>query len=161
MAFVIIARNKYMEQYERNITCLLLENKIEYGILSTSFNDYLIVISQLLESLSLILVSISGIEFLFSQMPYSMRGLTVGTVYGIMFIFTMIGYGIFWPFTQHFSWGTGIISCEFWYLLSVLLVMIIFSGLLLIAGRWYKNRKREDVLPNEHIFAERYYSQVN
>ena len=90
-----------------------------------------------------------------------MRGLTLGTVYGIIFIFTMIGYGIFWPFTRHFSWGTGIISCEFWYLLSVLLVMIIFSVLLLIAGRWYKNRKREDVLPNEHIFAERYYSQVN
>ena len=161
MALNITARNKYMEQYERNITCLLLENEIEYGLLGTSFNSYLIFISQLLESLSLILVSISGIEFLFSQIPYSMRGLTVGAVYGIIFIFTIIGYGIYWPFTQHFSWGTGIISCEFWYLLSVLLVMIIFSVLLLIAGRWYKNRKREDVLPNEHIFAERYYSQVN
>ena len=161
MAFDITARNKYIEQYEKNITCLLLANEVDYGLLSTSFNSYLIIISQLLESLSLILLSISGIEFLFSQIPYSMRGLTVGTVYGIIFIFIVIGYGIYWPFTRHFYWGTGIISCEFWYLLSVLLVMIIFSGLLLVAGRWYKNRKREDVLPNEHFFAERYYSQVN
>ena len=161
MTFDITARNKFIKQYERNITCLLLAHEIDYGLLSTSFNSYLIVISQLLESLSLILVSISGTEFIFSQTPYSMRGLTVGAVYGIMFIFTVIGYGIYWPFTQHFSWATGIISCEFWYLLSVLLVMIIFSVLLVIAGRWYKNRKREDVLPNEHIFAERYYSQVN
>ena len=161
MAFDIIARKKYIEQYDKNISCLLLGNEVDHGLLSTSFNSYLTIISELLESLSLILVSISGIEFLFSQIPYSMRGLIVGAIYGIMFIFTMIGYGIYWPFTQHFSWATGIISCEFWYLFSVLLVMIIFSGLLLVAGRWYKNRKREDVLPNEHIFAERYYSQVN
>ena len=71
-------------------------------------------------------------------------------------------YGIYWPYTQQSStWGTGIISCEFWYLLSVLLVLIIVSGILLAVGRWYKNRKRQDVLPNEHIFAERYYARVN
>ena len=27
--------------------------------------------------------------------------------------------------------------------------------------RLYMRRKREDVLPNEHIFAERYYSKEN
>ena len=27
--------------------------------------------------------------------------------------------------------------------------------------RWYKKRKREDVLPNDHIFAERYYDRNN
>ena len=86
----------------------------------------------------------------------------IGVGYGSMFLFTMIGYGIYWPFTWHSStWGTGIISCEFWYLLSVLVVLIIVSGILLAVGRWYKNRKRQDVLPNEHIFAERYYAQVN
>ena len=72
----------------------------------------------------------------------------------------MIDYGIYWPFTKQSStWGTGVISCEFWYLLSTLIVIVLFSGALLIAGRWYKNR--EDVLPNAHIFAERYYSQTN
>jgi hypothetical protein len=107
-------------------------------------------------------LSIAGIDFLASQTPYSMRGLIIGTGYGSIFVFMMIGYGIYWPLTKQSStWGTGIISCEFWYLLSVLLIMIIFSCLLLAVGRWYKNRKREDVLPNEHIFAERYYSQVH
>ena len=162
MVFDIIARIKYIKHYNnKNITCLLFANKLNHGFLSNSFNSHLIIISQLLQSLSLILICISGIEFLLSQTPYSMRGLTVGAVYGMMFIFTMIGYGIYWPFTQHFSWATGtIISCEFWYLFLLLLVMIIFSVLLLVTGRWYKNRKREDVLPNEHIFAERYYSQA-
>ena len=91
-----------------------------------------------------------------------MRGLMIEAAYGSVFIFTMIGYGIYWPLThQSSTWATGVISYEFWYLLSTLLVVIIFSGLLLALGRWYKNRKREDVLPNEHIFAERYYSQLD
>ena len=161
MVFDIIARKTYIEQYKNNITCLLHANEPHHGLLSTSFNSYLIIVPRLLQSLSLTLLSISGIEFLLSQTPYSMRGLMIGAAYGIMFIFTMIAFGTYWPFTQHFSWGTGIISCEFWYLLSVLLVLITFSGLLLAVGRWYKNRKREDVLPNEHIFAERYYTQEN
>jgi hypothetical protein len=29
----------------------------------------------------------------------------------------------------------------------------------IVVKRWYKKRKREDVLPNEQIFAERYYSR--
>ena len=86
----------------------------------------------------------------------------IGVGYGSVFIFTVIEYGIYWPFTHKLSmWGTGIISSEVWYLFTVLLVLIVCSGLLLVLGRWYKNRKREDVLPNEHIFAERYYSQLH
>ena len=64
---------------------------------------------------------------------------------------------LYWPFTQNLStWNTGMINCEYWYLLSVLLILITIGGLLLAVGRWYKNRKRQDMLPNEHIFAERY-----
>ena len=90
-----------------------------------------------------------------------MRGLIFGAGYGSVFIFIIIGYGIYWPFTHRsINWGPGVISCEFWYLLLALLIIMIFSVLLLVAGRWYKNRKREDVLPSEHIFAERYYARL-
>ena len=33
-----------------------------------------------------------------------------------------------------------------------------FSCSFILVARWYKKRKREDVLLNEHIFAEEYYS---
>ena len=157
IAFDLIA---YAEHHNRTTPeCIF---RYDQGALSSSFNSHWIAIVQLLDIISLTVLSISGIDFFASQAPYSMRGLIIGTGYGSIFVFMMIGYGIYWPLTEQPStWGTGIIGCEFWYLLSVLLVMIIFSGLLLVAGRWYKNRKREDVLPNEHIFAERYYSQVN
>ena len=119
-------------------------------------------IPNFLGTVSITMISISSIEFVASQTPYSMRGLMIGAGYGSVFIFAMIEYGIYWPFSQQSStWATGIISREFWYLLFVLITLVIFGGLLLAVKRWYKNRKREDVLPNEHIFAERYYAQVN
>ena len=80
----------------------------------------------------------------------------------LLFIFAVIGYGIYWPFFyQPSMWATGINSCEFWHLLSVFLILIIFTVLLITVGRWYKNRNRENVLPNEHIFAERYYENIS
>ena len=160
IAFDLTARKTYAEHHNQTTPeCIF---RYDQGALSSSFNSHWIAFVQLLDIISLTVLSISGIDFLASQTPYSMRGLIIGTGYGSIFVFMMIGYGIYWPLTEQPStWATGIISCEFWYLLSVLLVMIIFSGLLHVAGRWYKNRKREDVLPNEHIFAERYYSQVN
>ena len=155
MAYEIMARKRYSELYGHNNT-----TKCKHpGLLDLDSYRNLMIMPNLLNYISITMFSISGIEFLASQTPYSMRGLMVGVGYGSMFLFTLIGYGIYWPFTRHFSWGTGIISCEFWYLLSVLLVLVIVSGILLAVGRWYKNRKREDVLPNEHIFAERYYTQ--
>ena len=160
IAFDLTARKTYAEHHNQTTPeCIF---RYDQGALSSSFNSHWIAFVQLLNIISLTVLSISGIDFLASQTPYSMRGLIIGTGYGSIFVFMMIGYGIYWPLTEQPStWATGIISCEFWYLLSVLLVMIIFSVLLHVAGRWYKNRKREDVLPNEHIFAERYYSQVN
>ena len=100
-------------------------------------------ITLVLDSLSQTLLYISAFEFFASQMPYSMRGLIFGAGYGSVFIFIIIGDGIYWPFTHlSINWGPGVISCEFWYLLLTLLIITIFSGLSLVAGRWYKNRKR-------------------
>ena len=89
-----------------------------------------------------------------------MRGLLFGAMYGSVVLYGVIGFGILQPFTKQSTvWGIGIISCEFWYLLVILLILILDSIMLLILVKWYKNRKREDVLPNEQVFAERYYSR--
>ena len=89
-----------------------------------------------------------------------MRGIISGYIGGSAAIYLLIGYGISEPFTQHLiNWGTGTISCGFWYLLLIGLLIVIFTAVLLIIIKHYKNRKREDVLPNEHIYAERYYDK--
>ena len=158
MIYDVIARKAYNEHHSNNITIQC----VHPGSLSSTFDENWMVIPNFLETICLTMLTISSVEFLASQTPYSMRGLMIGAGFGSMFLFTMIWYGIYWPFTRQSStWGTGIISCEFWYLLSVLVVLVIVSGIFLAVGRWYKDRKRQDVLPNEHIFAERYYARVN
>ena len=160
IALDVAARKAYIEEHGKNTTINCIFHL--HQDLTTSINSKWIALVQFLQSASLTMLSIGGIEFLASQTPHSMRGLIISTGYGSVLFFALIEYGIYLPFTKQSStWSTGIISCEFWYLVSALLVLIISSGLFLAVGRWYKNRKRQDVLPNEHIFAERYYAQAN
>ena len=159
IALDVAARKTYIEEHGKNtiIDCIFHL----YQDLTSSINRLWIPLAKFLQATSLTMLCIGGIEFLASQSPYSMRVLVISTGYGSVLLFASVEYGIYWPFTkQSLIWSTGIISCEFWYLLSVFLVLLTSSGLFLVTGRWYKNQKREDVLPNEHIFAERYYSQV-
>ena len=160
MALELMVRNNYLVQSGQNSTlqCIFSEEK---GAMSSSFDIKWMVLPNVLNSISIVTLGIGGIEFICAQTPYSMKGLMVGTVYGSVVIIALIGYGITEPFTSHMiTWGTGVISCGFWYLLLVIIVLIFNSTLLLILGKLYKNRKREDVLPNEQIFAERYYSKI-
>jgi hypothetical protein len=117
-------------------------------------------IPNILNSMSLILLGIGIYEFICAQTPYSMRGLIIGCAIGSSILFLLVGYGISEPFTRHLiNWGTGTINCGFWYLLLIGLLMMIHTTILLFLIKYYKRRKREDVLPNEHIFAERYYDR--
>ena len=140
------------------IHCALSTNQ---GTLNSTSDSKWITTAQLLDTISQAVICKSALEFFASQTPYSMRGLMLGVGYGSILLSSLFGSSLFLLVThQSSAWATGIISCEFWYLFSLLLGLIILSGLLLAVGRWYKNRKREDVLPNEHIFAERYYSRI-
>ena len=102
--------------------------------------------------------SIGAVKFIVSQAPYLMRGLIMGTAYCMVALCAAVGVGVSIPFTRQLSiWGTGIISCGFWYAILLLVVEVMVGFTLTAIQKWYKKRKREDVLPNEHIFAERYY----
>ena len=103
---------------------------------------------------------ISILEYLCAQVPYSMKGIAVGLFFACVGLFLPIFSSVYFVFKIiHFTWGTGLISCEFCYFVTriclLLATIIIFIIYIL---KCYKRRKREDVLPNEHIFAERYYS---
>ena len=50
-------------------------------------------------------------------------------------------------------------NCEFWYLLIKLIFLLAVIVSFLLVAVCYRKRKRDDVLPNEQIFAERYYSK--
>ena len=97
-------------------------------------------------------------EFYCAQVPYSMKDLVAGIVYGMIALVMVISQVIVLPFKLKFVvWGTGVLSCGFWNLIMSLICIAISTAVFILVARWYKLRKREDVLPNEHIFAEEYY----
>ncbi len=157
MAIDLTARHSYIEHNNATIQCIFTEQS---GILNTSFSMKWMILPKVFNSLSITTSAIRAFEFICSQSPYSMRGLLLGATYGSVVLYCVMGFGILQPFTkQSAAWGTGIISCEFWYLLLMLLILILNGIMMGILMKWYKNRKREDVLPNEQVFAERYYTR--
>jgi peptide/histidine transporter 3/4 len=131
------------------------------GSLTNTIDSRWFILPQILHSLSDLLIVITMIEFFCAQIPYSMKGIVAGIAYGLLGVFVAITKAVSIPFmVRSVHWGVGTISCEFWYLLMKALFLMLVTILSLIARR-YKLRKREDVLPNEQIFAERFYSRDN
>jgi peptide/histidine transporter 3/4 len=164
MSIVIIARYNSLVHHtsgQNNVTleCILYEGN---EALTLNLDSRWMAVPNFLYSISVAVLGISGIEFGISQAPYSMRGLIMGSAYGVIALATALSIAVSVPFMKRSNsivWGTGVISCEFWYTLLLLFTETVVGGALVIAMMLYKKRKREDVLPNEHIFAERYYSQ--
>ena len=77
-----------------------------------------------------------------------------------IFILRLVGYRIGQPFTQHLiNWGMGTISNSLLWVLVPALDRATDDDFLCCTVDPHKalQESREDVLPNEHIFAERYY----
>ena len=164
IVLLVVARNNILEHNTSNhhnatILCIFYEAD---GALSSGLDYQWMTIPNFLYSLSLTALSIGTIEFIISQTPYSMRGILVGSLYGMLALFAVLIVVVSFPFTRMSSiWGKGTISCGFWYALLLLVAEIVMGIILGVAIKVYKKRKREDVLPNEHIFAERYYAKDN
>ena len=117
-------------------------------------------IPELLFVISDIFFTVGVVEFYCAQFPYSMKGLLIGCFYGFTGVFVLFNYGVSLFFKKSDYWQTQtIFSCGFWYLQTYSVVMVIIMFLSLFLFNHFKRRKRQDVLPNEHIFAEKYYSR--
>ena len=132
------------------------------NIFTTVYDFKFYAIPDVISSISFIIILVGAIEFLCAQIPYSMKGVIVGQFYGSLVIFYVLNKGITKIFIATSSvWsGDTSISCGFWYLLIKIIYVLIAVFTLFLLSIIYKKRKREDVLPNEHFFAERYYSKI-
>ena len=167
MVLLVVARYNTLKlsndnsnhQHNATIQCIFHENN---SALSSGLNYQWMTIPNILYSLSIITLNIGGLEFIISQTPYSMRGLLTGSTYGMLALDAALTAAVSYPFTGIPSfWGKGVISCGFWYALLLGVAAVAVGISLGVMMKLYKRRKREDVLPNEHIFAERYYSKEN
>lgn len=130
MAFVLKSRHATLEHSGYNSTvlnqCFFMQE--DQGALM--FDSKWMILPNILDSFSLIALYLGAIELICAQTPYSMRGLLSGVTYGSTSLFALIGYGITQPFRGKLvKWETGVISCEFWYLLLNILFLGITGSL--------------------------------
>ena len=156
--FVTLSRQHYLinDKFTNNTLLCVFDND---STITYDFRFY--AIPDVISSASFIMIVVGAIEFLCAQIPYSMKGVIVGLFYGLFVVFFPFGQGIILIFKATFSsWSADtLFGCEFWYLQTKLILIMIPGLTILLLSIIYKKRKREDVLPNEHIFAERYYSK--
>ena len=160
VAFDVISRHNYLKsEYNATIQCIFHER---YGLLSQNLNNRWLAIPRYLHFISLTFLLTGLIEFICSQAPYSMKGAIIGAQYTLLSIcsipLVVIIAAVVLYKVDLSSLGTGTISCEFWYALLIIVAYLSLFILLAWMVKRYKMRKREDLLPNEHFFAERYYS---
>ena len=155
MIFELLSRQSYLKEngYNETVLCVFYKDQT----LATKFNYNWIAVPDTLFVISTLLMTVGGLEFIAAQVPYSMKGVLLGVCYcSIVISGTVNDISLnIGPFQQKLSiWGTGVISCGFWYaLLHIILCTAGYIVSVLII-KWYKRRKREDVLPYEHIYAE-------
>jgi hypothetical protein len=118
-----------------------------------------LVLAEFLFAASGTMLVIGTIEFYCAQVPYSMKGLVAGCYYGCLGLCVMFNYGLSQVFRSklHVWESNTTFNCGFWYLLIKLIPLAIAAFTVAVTIK-YQKRKREDILPNEHIFAEQYYS---
>jgi peptide/histidine transporter 3/4 len=162
MTFEVISRHNYLKN-ECNATnhCIFHESRGQLNQ-RLSLNDRWLVIPGYLHFISLTFLLTGVIEFICSQAPYSMKGVIMGAQYTLISICSipiLVTNVVILNTESLSSLGKGTISCEFWYALLIIAAYLSLFLILAWMVKRYKMRKREDLLPNEHFFAERYYSQ--
>ena len=159
MTFDIISQHNYVLQEGRNATMVCMFSA-STGYLYGSFNPHWIALPDFLQSISMLMMFIGIIEFFSAQVPNSMKGLIIGMGYCSFLLSAIVLYALSVPFHLQLSvWRRGTISCEIWFMIIVVALQVVIFVTLLTLKKFYKKRKREDVLPNEHIFAEEVYSK--
>ena len=126
-----------------NSTCSLTD--INVGQLSLPDYKWM-ALPYIMISLSQFLLFVSVSEFLCAQAPYSMKGLLFGLMYGLVGLFTIVGYGIMrllqWVAEK---WLSSIgYGCLSWYLLMALGLLLIILLFIFMVFTCYKNRVRGD-----------------
>ncbi len=116
-----------------------------------------------LMALSTLTLIIGLLEFVSAQIPYSMKGVILGVGYCSVIGAASLCAVLLIPFQRRSTsiiWGTEVISCGFWYAILYIILSVFGCIVCVLITNWYKKRKREDMLPNEHYYAERYYTNL-
>ena len=141
-----------------NTVCLLNQTSIDdrAPAIGQVSRWILVIIPSLMVSLGILMLKITSLEFTLAQSPAGMKGLLFGLWYAAQGIGNLIGFNLPLAFSEipsHFIPG-----CEFYYLLTTLVISIVVFVLFLVTSRWYKLRMRQRTI-NIHLIIEEHYER--
>ena len=156
LCLVVVVSQQAFQQTRASRNETTHGNKLSTNIES---NPLLMVGFSLLTSFGEMLVSISCLEFICAQSPYSMKsllwgfsflcaGVSIGVVNGLK--------GVFYKINPRYHG----LNYDFWFVLTCTLFAILLYSVFVLVSVHYKERKRGDNLPSEHYFAEEYYEKL-
>ena len=129
-----------------NSTCVLdLETCQLKTQLTTNYRWLLI--PQVFYSLGEYLLLVVAIEFLCAQAPYSMKGLLLGLVYGVVGIASIVNTAWLLPvrkLSKQLASGT-LIGCGTIYFFTIAAVLLATSSCFYVTSKCYKKRERNEV----------------
>ena len=161
---ITYARSKYTElestSHPHNYTLHCLFHEKSNSLINNTIDYRWLILVEFLFAASDTMLAIGTIEFFCAQVPYSMKGLVAGCYYGCLGLHVMFNYGLSRVFRAklHIWESNTTFNCEFWHLLTKIIPVAMAVFVIALTIKYHKKRKREDVLPSEHIFAEQYYS---
>jgi peptide/histidine transporter 3/4 len=101
-----------------------------------------LIIPSVLLNLGVSMISIAGLEFIFAQSPYSMKGLIMNATYLMLGMAVIASYGLLMPFHLPAFNGLGDLGCVFWFLSTCGVVTLLLITLFLLTCSRYQNRQR-------------------
>ena len=161
---ITYARSKYTEleytTHPHNYTLHCLFHEKSNSLMNDIIDYRWLILVEFLFGASGTMLTLGTIEYFCAQVPYSMKGLVTGCYYGCLGLHVMFNYGLSRIFRAklHIWESNTTFNCEFWYLLTTIIPVAMVAFIIALTIKYHKKRKREDVLPSEHIFAEQYYS---
>ena len=121
-----------------------------------------LMLPQIFIGFSFYLLYTSGMEFVYAQTPYAMKGLLMGVVYCTC----SISIGMIYSYIELVKKVTQLSrlvlfkeNCGLWYYGSIALFSILFLLVGLVIKKKYTLRRRDDDTHNEQIFAVEYFEK--
>ena len=103
-----------------------------------------LTIPSILLNFGVLIISIAGLQFVFAQFPYSMKGIAMNAIYLMLGMAVLAFYGFQMLFHLSVFNGLGDMGCVFWCLLACGAVALLLIFLFLLACSRYQNRQRDD-----------------
>ena len=153
LSYIAFFSIDFIGQRAKSYTCLF------DGTALLNINPLWTILPGCLAGLGNLVHAVAVYEFVFSQSPYNMKGLLMGTVYGISGVFHFLGLAIQFPFLMGYTNAmTAFPTCGSVYTLLLLALNAVWFVVYVLVARGYHRRERGET-KRQQDYPEEYYSK--